>query len=102
MKGEMMDRELGEVIAYAIAAYKKSVPVESIFAVTPTDANGYLAAFIVKAVEYHVAADASAKAAVLKIPAVVWWNEKEKHPVFNNANGADLILRSDVLKALAA
>lgn len=49
----MMHRELGEVIAYAIAAYKKSEPVEAIFTVNPTDANGYMAAFIVKAIEHY-------------------------------------------------
>lgn len=46
-------RELGEVINYAITAFKKKVPVQSIFALTPTDATGYLAAYIQGAMEYH-------------------------------------------------
>lgn len=54
-------RELGEVINYAIAAYKKSVPVEKIFTVGPTDANGYLAAFIVTAIETHFQCDDTAR-----------------------------------------
>lgn len=48
-----MSRELAETIAYAITAYKKSIPAENIFTVTPTDANGYLAAFIARAIEIH-------------------------------------------------
>lgn len=46
-------REFGEVINYSIAAFKKSVPVENIFATNPTDENGYMAAFIVSAIEHY-------------------------------------------------
>lgn len=40
-------------------------------------------------------------AAIKDLPTVVWWNEDDKHPVFNNANGEDLILRKDVLATLS-
>lgn len=48
-----MDRELGEIINYAISGYKRGVAVNQIFTVTPTDANGYMAAFVVKAIEHY-------------------------------------------------
>lgn len=50
---ETGQRELGEVITYAIGAYKKGMPVEKIFTLTPTDANGYMGAYIAKAIEHH-------------------------------------------------
>lgn len=49
-----MEREFVEVIAYAIAAYRKSIQVSDIFTATPSDANGYLARFIEDAIRHHV------------------------------------------------
>lgn len=46
-------RQLSEVINYAIAAYKKELPASQIFTTTPTDANGWLARFIMEAIEHH-------------------------------------------------
>jgi hypothetical protein len=47
-------RELGEVINYAITAFKKKVPVEKIFVLSPTDATGYLAAYVQGAMEHQL------------------------------------------------
>lgn len=48
-------RELGEVVNYAISAYKKGLDVEQIFAANPTESTGYLARYIIKALEHYVA-----------------------------------------------
>ena len=45
-------RELCEVISYAIAAHKKGDSVDEIFARTPTDNNGYLARYIMSAIDH--------------------------------------------------
>ena len=46
-------RELGEVINYALGGYKKQLPVEHIFAIRPTDANGWRANYLVRAIQHH-------------------------------------------------
>lgn len=47
------NRQLSEVINHAIAAYKKNLAVESIFAVSPTDPNGWLTGYIMNAIEHY-------------------------------------------------
>lgn len=47
-------RELGEVINYAIVAYRQKVAVEKIFALNPTDASGYKAAYVERALKHHL------------------------------------------------
>lgn len=49
-------REIGEVINYAINAFKKKVPHEKVFVVSPTDATGYLAAYVQGALEHQFGA----------------------------------------------
>lgn len=52
--GADLPRELGEVINYAIVAYRKKVAVEKIFVLNPTDASGYTAAYVERALAHHL------------------------------------------------